>query len=184
MIRSAFAILVSDVFKTACVAFLIAFFITFASKSFRQMKKSVQVVLNTLNHISRLAKGKIMRFTDRFRTEAKGIPMVFEGTGEERWGVCTLSKVQPLGRSQFTEYEFKLPKEEYFLPLALGQQVTLYCLDSADNVAKRNYFVYSPGKNKPKGQFSVIAKKYIPENAIEMKKRRARGEGDFVSTDV
>jgi hypothetical protein len=89
--------------------------------------------------------------------------------------------VEPLGRSQFTEYEFKLPREDYVLQLALGQQVTLCCLDSADNVAKKNYFVYSPGNKKPKGQFSVIAKKYIPENAVEMKKRRARGEGDFVS---
>mmetsp|Transcript_11491 Transcript_11491/g.21490 ORF Transcript_11491/g.21490 Transcript_11491/m.21490 type:complete len:461 (-) Transcript_11491:1778-3160(-) len=179
MIRSALAILVSDVFKTACVAFLIAFLITFASKSTRRIKKSVQGVSSALNHVSRLAKGKFMRFTERFQRETKGIPMVFEGTGEEGWGVCTLSKVQPLARSQFTEYEFKLPNEEYFLQYALGQQVTLCCLDSADNVAKKNYFVYNPGKKKQKGHFSVIAKQYIPENSVEMKKRRARGEGDF-----
>jgi hypothetical protein len=181
MIKLALAVLVSDVFKTACVAFLIAFIITFATKSSKQMQKSFRSFVNALNHMSRLARGKVKRFAERFQTETKGIPMVFEGTGEEGWGVCTLASTKSLGRSQFTEYEFKLPKEDYILQLALGQQVTLCCLDSADNVAKRNYFVYSSESRKPKGKFSVIAKKYVPENAVDMKKRRARGEGDFVS---
>lgn len=105
--------------------------------------------------------------------------MEFEGDGgvEDGWGVCTLSSVTPIARSQYKEYEFKLPKAEHVMQLALGQQLTLCCLDSADNVAKRNYYVYSPKNTR--GQFSIITSEYVPEDVVEMKKRRARGEGDF-----
>jgi len=123
--------------------------------------------------------GKYKRFMDNFEQETPGVPMVFEGDAEDGWGVCTLSSVKPVGRSQYTEYEFKLPKADNILQLALGQQLTLCCLDSADNVAKRNYYVYSPKSTK--GQFSVITAPYVPEEDVEMKKRRARGEGSFVS---
>jgi hypothetical protein len=109
--------------------------------------------------------------------------MVFEGEGGDGWGVCTLASVQKLGRSQYTEYEFKLPRQDHVLQLALGQQLTLCCLDSADNVTKKNHYVYSKKskKGKRKGHFSIVAKKYVPEDKTEMKKRRARGEGSFVS---
>jgi len=109
--------------------------------------------------------------------------MGFEGEGEDGWGVCTLASVHKLGRSQYTEYEFKLPRQDHVLQLALGQQLTLCCLDSADNVAKKNYYVYSKDskKGKRKGQFSIVARKYVPEDKVEMKKRRARGEGKIVS---
>lgn len=107
--------------------------------------------------------------------------MVFEGDGEDGWGVCTLASVQKLGRSQYTEYEFKLPRQDHVLQLALGQQLTLCCLDSADNVAKKNLYVYSKKskKGKRQGHFSIVARKYVPEDKTEMKKRRARGEGSF-----
>jgi len=181
MIKSVLGVLVSDVFKTACVAFLIALFITFASKSSKQLFKVLQPVLNAYKHVTRLVKGKVTLFTDRFDQETEGSPMAFEGEGEDGWGVCTLSSVKPLGRSQYTEYEFKLPRQDNVLQLALGQQVTLCCLDSADNVAKKNYYVYPTDskKGKGKGQFSIVTKEYVPEDKVEMKKRRARGEGEL-----
>jgi hypothetical protein len=183
MIKSILGVLVSDVFKTACVAFLIAFFITVASKSSTQLLKALQPVLNAYTHVTRLVKGKVTLFTDRFDQEVVGSPMTFEGEGEDGWGVCTLSSVKRLGRSQYTEYEFKLPRQDHVLQLALGQQLTLCCLDSADNVAKKNYYVYPKDSKKSKGngQFSIVAKEYEPEDKVEMKKRRARGEGKFVS---
>ena len=116
---------------------------------------------------------------DGFKNEIKGVPMVFEGQGEDGWGVCTLASIKPLGWSRYTEYEFKLPRADNVLQLALGQQLTLCCLDSADNVAKRNYYTYSPKKSL--GTFSVVASEHVPESDVEKKKRRARGEGDFVS---
>ena len=179
MWKSVLSVLLSDVFKTACVAFLIAFFITFAGKSSRQITKSLKPIGNSVKHFSRLMKGKVSRVFERFNKETEGVPMAFEGDGEDGWGVCTLASAKKLARSQYTEYEFKLPKADNVLQLALGQQLTLCCLDSADNVAKRNYYVYSPKKSK--GQFSIIASEYVPEDDVEMKKRRARGEGDFVS---
>ena len=178
--KSILAVLVSDVFKTALVAFAIALFITAASKSTKQASKLFKPITSAIKHSFRLAKGKYTRFTDKFHTEAKGgVPMMFEGDPEDCWGVCTLSSVKPIERSQYIEYEFKLPKEENILQLALGQQLSLCCLDSADNVAKRNYYVYSPKNTR--GQFSIITTEYEPEDDVEMKKRRARGEGDFVS---
>jgi hypothetical protein len=177
--KSILAVLVSDVFKTACVAFLIAFFITFAAKSTQHVGKLFKPITSSLKHGCRLVKGKYKRFMDGFQKESEGLPMVFEGDAADGWGVCTLASVKPLGRSQYSEYEFKLPNAENILQLTLGQQLTLCCLDSADNVAKRNYYVYSPKNTK--GQFSVITSPYQPEVDVEMKKRRARGEGNFVS---
>ncbi len=177
--KSILSVLLSDVFKTACVAFLIALFITFAAKSTQHISKLFSPITSSVKHCSKLARGTYKRFMDGFQQETQGVPMIFEGDGEDGWGVCTLSAVKPLGRSQYMEYEFKLPKADNVLQLALGQQLTLCCLDSADNVAKRNFYVYSPKNTK--GQFSVITPPHIPEEDVEMKKRRARGEGDFVS---
>ena len=187
MIKSILGILVSDVFKTACVAFLLAFFITFATKSSRQVYKTMfQPIARGATHLFRLFKGKVARVSDTIGSESGGVPMEFEGdeSEDEGWGVCTLSNISKIGRSQYKKYDFKLPRADNVLQLALGQQVTLCCLDSADNVAKKNVYTYTPQKKKgknPTGYFSIVTKEYEPEDDIEMKKRRARGEGDFVS---
>jgi len=83
-------------------------------------------------------------------------------------------------RMWYVEYTFKLPDPDNTLPLTLGQKLTLCCLDSSDNVSKRSYYVFSPKKTK--GFFSIVAPKNPPKlDEREAAKRRAKGEGDFVS---
>lgn len=98
-----------------------------------------------------------MRAKDGFRNnEPDGIPMYFDEvtSTNEGWGVCTLAGKKQVGRSQFVQCDFDLPQGDNFLDLGLGQQVTLCCLDENDDVAKDNYYVYSPRKTL--GSFSIL----------------------------
>ncbi len=173
-------ILLSDVAKTACVAFVLAFVITFLSKSSSKTISKLYPILASIKHLFKLLQGQLTKMTDGMlkRNDKEGVPLKFEkdDDGNIGWGVCTLSSKKKLGRSKFMEYEFKLPKVDNILNLALGQKITLCCLDNEDRVAKKDYYLYSP-KNK-KGRFSIIAD---VDGTSEDEKQLTKGEGDFVS---
>jgi hypothetical protein len=175
MWKSILAVLVSDVFKTAVLAFFIALAISIFSKGQKSTSSIFQPVVKTVTHGYKYAQGQIIKLKERFSVEPEGEPIEFEDAGDgEEWGVCTLASKKPIGRSQYMQYDFKLPRADNTLQLGLGQQVTLCCLDSDDNVAKKNYFLYSP-KNTM-GSFSVLA-----STKAGGEKKLRPGEGDFVS---
>lgn len=59
---------------------------------------------------------------------------------------------------EYVEYTFNLPKPEYTLPLELGQQISLCCLDSAQNMAKGNF--YPSSSRLQQGLFKIT----VPHN--------------------
>lgn len=183
LFKSLFTILLSDVVKTACIAVFLAFLISFISKSKSQALSTTSPIFTSLKHVYKLVQGQIQKVTDgvkRLRGNNEGIPMVFEtdDDGNAEWGVCTLEKKTQLGRSQFVKYDFKLPKADNVLNLALGQKVSLCCLDNKDRVAKNDYYLFSPKKTK--GSFSILAREDGAENGDGMS--LAKGQGDFVSS--
>jgi len=89
--------------------------------------------------------------------EPVGVPMPFDQSDNEGWGVCTLRSKRRLGKSSLVRYDFDLPRTEYILPLELGQQISLCCLDSNENVAKGDFYPYQPEPQIPTGSFSILA---------------------------
>ena len=107
-----------------------------------------------------------------------GIPMIFEKDtdGNPGWGVCSLLSKTQVGRSHYMKYDFQLPKADNILNLALGQKVTLCCLNNDDQVAKKDYYLFSPKNTK--GKFSILARMDGKEDdGVKL----VKGEGDFVS---
>ena len=92
-----------------------------------------------------------------------GTPMPFDYSNDnEGWGVCTLRSKRRLGRSSFVQYEFDLPESDYVLPLDLGQQISVCCLDNHSNVAKGEFFCYNPDSRTRLGTFSILAPNRTP----------------------
>eukprot|EP00816_Leptocylindrus_hargravesii_P011949 CAMPEP_0196824100 /NCGR_PEP_ID=MMETSP1362-20130617/90414_1 /TAXON_ID=163516 /ORGANISM="Leptocylindrus danicus, Strain CCMP1856" /LENGTH=450 /DNA_ID=CAMNT_0042204235 /DNA_START=138 /DNA_END=1490 /DNA_ORIENTATION=- len=98
---------------------------------------------------------------------ADAVPMKF-ANGQEGWGVCTLldRRDVPLKSSsssgdgsagEYVEYTFALPRAENYIPLALGQQVSMCCLDAEQNVAKGDFYPFSPRFQT--GKFSIVVPK-------------------------
>lgn len=85
------------------------------------------------------------------------VPMKFDGEGG--WGVCTLQSKESVGRSSYMKYEFTLPRNDNVLPLSLGQQITMCCLDNDDSVVQGDFFPYSPRKER--GKVSIL----LPEGS-------------------
>lgn len=81
---------------------------------------------------------------------------------DDGWGLATLVNKRDV--ANFVEYEFALPKKEYSLPLALGQQLTLCCLDDEDEVIQGNFFVRV--KKGDKGVFRIVCPKTNHEFAL------------------
>lgn len=168
LLKSMLTIVLSDAAKTACIAFLLALIIKFASKSSR--------IVTSMNHIFKLAKGQIKKFRDGIKKEKDGIPMIFEKDqdGNPGWGVCSLLSKKQIGRSNFMKYDFQLPKADNILNLALGQKVTLCCLNNDNQVAKKDYYLLSPKNTK--GSFSILASMDGKEDeGVKL----AKGEGNF-----
>ncbi len=181
LLKSFLTVLLSDVAKTVCITFILAFLITTVSKSSNQTKSKFAPILSSVKHVLKLVQGQIQKFRDGMKTEQEGIPMKFEKDkdGNVGWGVCTLASKKQLGRSKFIKYDFKLPNIDNVLNLALGQKVSLCCLDNEDRVAKKDYYLFSPKNNR--GSFSILVSSDNSENDdIKLKK----GEGDFVSIFV
>jgi hypothetical protein len=102
-------------------------------------------------------KGFGLRITDQFFLKKEGVPMTFSSSENDGWGVCTLRAKRKFGKTAFVQYDFDLPKSNLVLPLKLGQQCELCCLDNKGNVAKGDFFVYHPSLKPTLGKFSVIA---------------------------
>jgi NAD(P)H-flavin reductase len=110
-------------------------------------------------------------------SKENGVPMIFDkdNDGNMSWGVCTLSAKKKLGRSNYMKYDFKLPKAENILNLALGQKVSLCCLDNDNKVAKKDYYLFTPKNGK--GSFSILSS--IDGSEEEDNLKLTSGEGDF-----
>jgi hypothetical protein len=119
----------------------------------------------TLSSFGIFARNRLVRLREMFRkpTEELGVPMPFDSQNDnEGWGVCTLRAKRRLGRSSFVQYEFDLPEPDYFLPLDLGQQISVCCLDNSNSVAKGEFFPYKPESKPRLGTFSILAPNRTP----------------------
>ena len=148
------AVLLSDVFKTALIAFILAVGVSLVPKLF-----STVSVAGGSDDGGTVASGKsfLSTLTNRIMTpiqsllspsknaskskrkEAYSEPMPFEGDGG--WGKCTLRSKKHIGQS-FTIYEFALPKSYYKVPLALGQSLEFCCLSSNDDICTGSFYPY------------------------------------------
>lgn len=178
-------ILASNSFRTsikvtgiALCMFLVFFLITKTMKAARSktdpaevasdnntLVKACAIVRSSLAALSATANKRLQRLREKFRKrpEVTGFPMPFDyDSDNEGWGVCTLRSKRRLGRSSFVQYEFDLPEPDYVLPLDLGQQVSLCCLDSTNNVAKGEFFPYNAETKKRLGSFSILAPNRTP----------------------
>jgi hypothetical protein len=115
------------------------------------------VVLKALGSFFASFKGLGLRVTDQLSLKKEGVPMTFSSSENDGWGVCTLRAKRRFGKTAFVQYDFDLPKSNLVLPLKLGQQCELCCLDNKGNVAKGDFFVYHPSMKPSLGKFTVIA---------------------------
>eukprot|EP00522_Entomoneis_paludosa_P004357 CAMPEP_0172471514 /NCGR_PEP_ID=MMETSP1065-20121228/67856_1 /TAXON_ID=265537 /ORGANISM="Amphiprora paludosa, Strain CCMP125" /LENGTH=399 /DNA_ID=CAMNT_0013229617 /DNA_START=91 /DNA_END=1290 /DNA_ORIENTATION=- len=105
---------------------------------------------------SKLLQGRLERWSEKWRPSPVSEPMPFEDENEG-WGVCTLRARKRLGKTQFMQFDFELPQPEYTVPLDLGQQVSLCCLDNDGNVARGNFFPFTKESPAKPGSFSILA---------------------------
>jgi len=131
------AVVLSDVFKTALVAFFLAAGLSLAAKVLRGGGSSSAggiggLLQSTKNFLLNILPSKSKQIK-------KSTPMPFEGDGG--WGKCTLKSKKKIGNT-FTVYEFALPRSDYTVPLALGQQIDFCCLGLEDNVVSGSFYPY------------------------------------------
>ena len=129
------------------------------------MKFSDSAIASTLQTAKKMVLGQVERLVERFRSVDPGVPMPFTAD-KNGWGVCTLRSKRRLGKSSFVQYDFDLPESDYVLPLELGQQISLCCLDNESSVAKGDFFPYFTDSNPKPGSFSILAPNRSPD-AIE-----------------
>lgn len=141
----------SDAVKAATITFCVAMIVTIVIKS-AALKKQMAGV-------SKFLKGLMLRIGDGLfqRANKEGVPMTFDDTENDGWGVCTLRSKKKLGRTSFVQYDFDLPKSNQVIPLKLGQQAALCCLDNSGSVAKGDFFIYHPQVNAMLGRFAIVA---------------------------
>ena len=72
--------------------------------------------------------------------------------GKKKWSSSSSSTEE--GPVEYVEYTFDLPKQENTLPLELGQQISLCCLDSSQNMVKGDFYLSS--SRFQQGSFSII----------------------------
>ena len=185
--RSFLAVLLSDVFKTAIVAFLVAAGVTLLSKCFTGAATaggSSSGKVGSSNIVSKLKKfvATITKST-RAKPVDRSVPMPFEGDGG--WGKCTLRSKKKVGTSPFTVYEFALPKPEYNVPLALGQQLDFCCLSSDDDICTGSFYPYEVG-NESGGSQRGVVRIVVPESDSVQANAAQVGMGNskFVSSFV
>lgn len=140
--------------------------VSFPSSVGSSIGEIINRITNILSTIYTTITGRVQRVVDkvkRSRSKSKGIPMPFDYSNDnDGWGVCSLRSKRRLGRSSFVQYEFDLPEPEYILPLDLGQQISLCCLDDNNNVAKGEFFPYSMESTPRPGTFSILAPNRTP----------------------
>jgi len=180
--RSFLAVFLSDVFKTAIVAFLIAAGVTLLSKCLTGGAVS-GVISKVYNNMSTTLKKFTAAITKSSRAKPvdRPVPMPFEGDGG--WGKCTLRSKRKVGTSPFTVYEFALPKPEYNIPLALGQQVDFCCLSSDDDICMGSFYPYEVG-NESGGVQRGVLKVVVPDSDSVEKNAAQVGMGNSKFIEV
>lgn len=182
IVQALLGFLVSDVVKAAAAAFIVAMLITVLARSGDSVVTGLSGVVNIfgsffggilaffqgiLNGIAKFFKGitqGMTKFTKGFalrladlKPSRDGVPMTFDDKDNDGWGVCTLRSKKRLGRTNFVQYDFDLPKPNQVLPLKLGQQAALCCLDNTGSVSKGDFYVYHPQTNPMLGRFAIVA---------------------------
>lgn len=154
MWSSFLAVLLSDVFKTALVAFVLAVGVSLVPKILSAGDGDSgggESLISSLKHrmtsiLSPLLPNKKSKTRGggggQQKRETYTQPMPFEGDGG--WGKCTLRSKSPMG-SSFTVYEFALPESYYTVPVALGQQLDLCCLSASDDICTGSFYPYNEG---------------------------------------
>lgn len=180
--RSFLAVLLSDVFKTAMVAFLITAGVTLLSKCFTGGAATSGSGGGFSNILTKL-KNFFATITKSSRAKPvnRSVPMPFEGDGG--WGKCTLRSKKKVGSSSFTVYEFALPKPEYNIPLALGQQLDFCCLSSDDDICAGSFYPYEVGNESGVSQRGVVRIVLPESDSVEANAAQVgMGNSKFVST--
>ncbi|KAL7575990.1 hypothetical protein ACA910_000778 [Epithemia clementina (nom. ined.)] len=162
----------SKVAKAAIITFCVALVFSLALRVVIGPSNSLS---DYIAKLSKLARGRWERMTERWRVEPKGQPMPFE-EANEGWSVCTLRSRKRLGKTQFMQFDFDLPKSEFTIPLDLGQQIALCCLDNEGNVARGNFFPFYPTSNPRPGSFSIL----VPNVDSELLFRIGLDNANFV----
>jgi len=98
----------------------------------------------------------------RARSEPEGVPMQFDEAENEGWGVCTLRSKRRLGTTSFVQYDFELPEPDNVLPLEMGQQIDMCCLDGDEGIVTGSFYPYQPERRAKIGSFSVLAPNPTP----------------------
>mmetsp|Transcript_1523 Transcript_1523/g.3142 ORF Transcript_1523/g.3142 Transcript_1523/m.3142 type:complete len:483 (-) Transcript_1523:390-1838(-) len=161
------AIILSDVCKTALVAFFLAASFSLAARLLSKApstsaappaKGETSTSTNPLSRLLSTLKLQIATLLEPILSSTKSsssttapntTPMPFEGDGG--WGKCTLRSKRKIGASSFTLYEFSLPKSEYTLKLALGQQLDFCCLGAGDEICTGSFYPYEMGEEEDGG---------------------------------
>jgi len=184
MFKYLLSVFLSDAFKFAVVAFLIAFVTSIVARSDPDLsapKGLLDKAGGGVASLFRWIRAPFLRMANgvaaRRAAAAAGpaVPMTFEGEGG--WGVCTYQGGEAVGKSGYVRHDFSLPDSDNVLPLTLGQHVALCCLDNSDNVVQAEFYPYS--ERSQQGKFSIL----LPEgtNFAEDENELGIDKGGFVS---
>jgi len=140
------SIVLSKAFKTALIiSFSLASFMSLLSRSSLTLSKIKNSSTGTLKTL----RGKLSKLFSFFRRAPHCIPMPFDKDG---WGVCTLASKKQIGI--YMEYEFSLPEPNYLIPLDLGQQISMCCMDDKENVVQGSFYPF--GRKELIGGFNIV----------------------------
>jgi len=188
-------VLLSDVFKTALVAFLLAVGVSLVPKFLGGSTVSVgsgtaggssssgevsgggsvKNWLSTLtNRISTSIQSILPTKSTTKTKEAYTESMPF--TGDGGWGKATLLSKKHIGNS-YTIYEFALPKSYYKVPLALGQTLEFCCLSSNDDICTGSFYLYDGDTYGGKGGSVGVVRVVLPNDKVA-----DEGNAQFVSS--
>ena len=194
VLSSFLTVLLSDVFKTALVAFLLAVGVSLVPKFLGGStvsvgsgaagssssgevsgSGSVKNWLSTLtNRISTSIQSILpTKSTSTTKKEAYTESMPF--TGDGGWGKATFLSKKHIGNS-YTIYEFALPKSYYKVPLALGQTLEFCCLSSNDDICTGSFYLYD-GDTYGKGGSAGVVRVVLPNDKVA-----DEGNAQFVSS--
>jgi len=187
-------VLLSDVFKTALVAFLLAVGVSLVPKFLGGSTVSVgsgtaggssssgevsgggsvkNWLLTLTNRISTSIQSILPTKSTTKTKEAYTESMPF--TGDGGWGKATLLSKKHIGNS-YTIYEFALPKSYYKVPLALGQTLEFCCLSSNDDICTGSFYLYD-GDTYGKGGSVGVVRVVLPNDKVA-----DEGNAQFVSS--
>lgn len=159
-VASLWAAITQNSFRMAILAFCVAMAITAS-------RRGPSAVVEVITGFFRSLLGTAENVIESVRgVKNEGTPMPFDDS-IDGWGVCTLKSRKRLGESDFIQYDFALPQRDYELPLSLGQQVSLMCLDNDSNVARGDFYPFSLKRNTKLGTFNIL----VPNKSHEQNVR-------------